>query len=67
VSAPIKDNDFLDAIAKRKYLIGAGDALDVEISFKQTFDAHLKVHVTDQNSYVVTKVLAHVPKDAPGV
>jgi hypothetical protein len=67
VSAPIKDNDFLDAIAKRKYLIGAGDALDVEIASKQTFDSQLKVYVTDPNSYVITKVLAHVPKQTPGL
>jgi hypothetical protein len=67
ISAPIKDNDFLDAIAKREYLIGAGDALDVEISFKQTFDKQLKVYVTDPSSYVVTKVLAHVSKETPGL
>jgi hypothetical protein len=67
VSAPIKDPDFLDDIARRKYLIGAGDALDVEISSKQTFDEQLKVFVTDPNSYVVTKVLAHVPKETPSL
>lgn len=67
VSAPIKDQAFLDAIAQRKHLIGAGDALDVEISFNQAFDEKLKVFVTDPSSYVVTKVIAHVPKEPPGL
>jgi hypothetical protein len=67
VSAPIKDAEFLDAIAQRKYLIGAGDALDVEIGFKQSLDPQLCVYVTDPASYVITKVLAHVPKATPAL
>lgn len=67
ISAPIKDAQFLDDIAQRKYLIGAGDALDVEVSFIQNYDPHLKVFVNDSNSFVITKVIAHVAKPAPSI
>ena len=40
-SAPIMDEDFRKKIASRDYLIGAGDALDVEITFKQHFNPKL--------------------------
>ena len=65
ISAPIKDSQFLEDIAKRKYLIGAGDALDVEVSFIQNYDPALKVFVNDPNSFVITKVIAHVAKQPP--
>lgn len=62
-SAPIVDEGFLDAIAARKYLIGAGDALDVEISFKQTFNAKLGVYQNDEQSYVISRVIDVIPND----
>jgi hypothetical protein len=65
ISAPIKDAQFLEDIAHRKYLIGAGDALDVEVTFVQNYDPNLKVFVNDQNSFVITRVIAHVPKQPP--
>jgi hypothetical protein len=45
VSAPIADRDFLDRIERRDVLLGAGDALDVEITFKQHYDTTLGVFV----------------------
>lgn len=65
ISAPIKDPQFLEDIARRRYLIGAGDALDVEVTFIQNYDPHLKVFVNDPNSFVITKVIAHVAKQPP--
>lgn len=62
ISAPIADEDFLAKLDNRDYLIGAGDALDVIIGFKQNFDEELKIHVNDQNSFVVVKVLNPVPR-----
>lgn len=67
ISAPIRDPQFLDDLTKRKYLIGSGDALDVEVSFIQNYDPDLKVFVNDPNSFVITKVLAHVAKPPPGI
>lgn len=67
ISAPIRDPQFLDDLTKRKYLIGSGDALDVEVSFIQNYDPALKVFVNDPNSFVVTKVIAHVAKQPPGL
>ena len=62
ISAPIVDKDFLDRIERREYLIGTGDALDVEITFKQTFDARLGVYVNDPNSFVIAKMIQPVPR-----
>jgi hypothetical protein len=62
ISAPIVDRDFLDRIERREYLIGAGDALDVEITFKQSFDPKLGVYVNDTNSFLITRVIQHVPR-----
>lgn len=61
ISAPIADKEFLEQISKRKYLLGSGDALDVEITFKQHFDPELKVYVNDTKSFVVAKVFKIVP------
>jgi hypothetical protein len=63
VSAPIADGDFLDRIERREVLLGAGDALDVEIAFKQRYDPTLGVFVNEQNSFVITKVIKPVPRD----
>jgi hypothetical protein len=43
-------------------LLGAGDALDAELSFKQNYDKILGVWINDPHSYVVTKVLRAVPR-----
>jgi hypothetical protein len=63
ISAPIADEAFLDKIAARKYLIGHGDALDVEITFKQTFNTRLGVYQNDEQSFVIAKVIDVIPND----
>jgi hypothetical protein len=62
VSAPIADQDFLDRLERRELLLGAGDALDVEIAFKQRYDGELGLFVNEPNSFVVTKVVRPVPR-----
>lgn len=62
VSAPISDTSFLDQLDRREVLLGAGDALDVELSFKQNYDKTLGVWINDPASYVVTKVLRPIPR-----
>jgi hypothetical protein len=57
LSAPLVDEDFLANLDRREYLIGAGDALDVIIGFKQNFDEGLGTYVNDEHSFVVLKVL----------
>lgn len=61
ISAPITDKVFLDRLDRREHLLGAGDALDVEITFKQSFNKALGVYVNDQNSFTVTRVINAVP------
>jgi len=39
MSARIADTDFLDRLDRRQVLFGSGDALDVEIGFKQNYEA----------------------------
>lgn len=60
LSAPIHDKDFLDRLDRREHLLGAGDALDVEITFRQTRDEKLGVYVNDPNSFVVSRVIGPV-------
>ena len=62
ISAPISDKEFLDQLDRREHLLGSGDALDVEITYRQTFDPSLRVYVNDPNSFVVTKVIKPVPR-----
>jgi hypothetical protein len=62
ISAPIVDADFWVKLNRREYLIGAGDALDVVISFKQNRDDQLGVYVNDPNSYVVARVVKPIPR-----
>lgn len=62
ISAPIADADFLNKLDRREILFGAGDALDVEITFKQNFDSSLGVFVNDPNSFVITRVIRTVPR-----
>jgi hypothetical protein len=56
VRAPIADQNFLDQIERGEHLLGAGYALDVEITFRQRFDRKLNIFVTDPKSFVVAKV-----------
>jgi hypothetical protein len=62
ISAPVKDEKFLDAIENRQHLFGNGDALDVVLMFKQNFDEALGVYRNDQSSYVVKEVIRPVPR-----
>ncbi len=62
ISAPIADKNFLDELDRRIHLLGAGDALDVEVTYRQSFDSALSVYVNDQNSFVVTRVIRTVPR-----
>jgi hypothetical protein len=62
VSAPIADQDFLDKLERRELLLGAGDALDVEIAFKQRYDDELGVFVNEPNSFIIAKVVRPVPR-----
>jgi hypothetical protein len=41
ISAPITDTDFLGRIRRHEVVFGAGDALDVEISYRQMFSPDL--------------------------
>ena len=64
LSAPIADRDFLDQLDRREHLLGSGDAPDVEITYKQKFDPALGVYVNDPNSFVVSRVIRPVPREA---
>lgn len=63
ISAPIADPDFLARIQRHEVLFGAGDPLDVEISYRQTFSLDLGIFENDNSSYVISKVIAAVPRD----
>jgi hypothetical protein len=62
ISAPIKDQDFFTRLENREFLIGAGDALDVELYYIQNFDQGLRIYVTDQSTYVVEKVFKPISR-----
>ena len=62
ISAPISDRDFLDRLDRREHLLGSGDALDVEITYKQTYDPAIGVYVNDPNSFMIAKVIKPVPR-----
>jgi hypothetical protein len=63
VSAPIRDQSFLDSLDRREVLFGHGDVLDVEIEYSQTYDVSGGVFINDPHSFVVTRVIRKVPKD----
>lgn len=63
ISAPIVDTDFLERLHRREHLIGVGDALDVEIVFKQNFDPALGIYVNDANSFLIKTVIRHIPRN----
>jgi hypothetical protein len=62
ISAPIADTEFLNKLDRREILFGSGDALDVEITFKQNYDSALGIFVNDPNSFVITRVIRPVPR-----
>ncbi|MCW5696642.1 MAG: hypothetical protein KIS96_07885 [Bauldia sp.] len=62
LSAPIEDQEFLDRLARREYLLGAGDALDVLLRVNQDLDEALGVYVNDQSTFIVEKVFRVVPQ-----
>jgi hypothetical protein len=62
VSAPISDVTFLDQVDRREVLLGAGDALDAELTFKQNYDKTLGVWINDPASYVVTRVIKAIQR-----
>jgi len=62
ISAPIKDDDFLDKIDRREYLIGSGDALDAILSYRQSYDESLGLYINDPNSFVIKRVIKPVPR-----
>lgn len=63
ISAPIADPDFLGRIQRHEVLFGAGDALDVEISYRQVFSPSLGIFENDNSSYIISRVIAAVPRD----
>lgn len=62
VSAPISDTKFLDQVDRREVLLGAGDALDAQLTFKQTYDKALGIWINDPQSYIVPKILKAVQR-----
>jgi len=62
ISAPIRDPSFLDRLDRREILFGSGDALDVEIVYRQHFDPSLGLYVNDANSFVITRVIQAIPR-----
>ena len=62
ISARISDDMFLQKLFSREVLLGAGDALDVELHFEQVFEPHLGVYQNDFNTFNVQKVLGVVTK-----
>jgi hypothetical protein len=62
ISAPIRDQEFFDRLENREFLIGSGDALDVELYYIQRFDADINVYVNDQTTYVVEKVIRTISR-----
>ncbi len=63
MSARVKDEEFLQRVEAREYLIGAGDALDATIKFEQDFDAATDMWANDVASYVITKVHRIISRD----
>lgn len=63
ISAPIHDAAFLAALLQRQYLIGNGDALEVDLRVSQRWDATSGVWLND--AYSVQKVYSHVPANPP--
>jgi hypothetical protein len=67
LSAPIKDETFWDRLENREILIGQGDALDVEISYRQEYEASIGVFVNDPGSFKITRVFGAIPRQRDGI
>jgi len=63
ISAPVKDDAFLNTLDSGENRLGAGDALDVVLTFKQNFVESLGVYETDPTSFVVKEVVKLVPRN----
>ena len=63
ISASIKDVEFRDRLRARRVSILSGDALDVEVSYTQTFNEKLGVHVNDHHTYTVERVYGKIDQD----
>ena len=61
VSAFVEDEKFLDRLQRREYRLGAGDALDAVLNYKETFLPSVGTFIIDHNSFVVAKVFDVVP------
>jgi hypothetical protein len=57
ISAPIRDQEFFSRLENREFLIGSGDALDVELYYVQEYDEGLGIYVNDPSTFVVEKVI----------
>lgn len=56
ISARIRDESFFDRLSRREYLLGAGDALDAELSYEQQYNENLEMYENDPQTYVIEKV-----------
>ncbi len=63
-SAYIKDDDFLNKVAKREVLFGNGDALKVELDIEQAFDETYGTFL-NTGTIIIRKVLEVMPKLTP--
>jgi hypothetical protein len=50
-------------IEDRRILIGAGDALDVQLEYEQQYDDKLGLYVNDSATFRVVKVDRYLSKD----
>lgn len=64
ITAPIKDPEFWARLENREHLIGAGDALDVILTFEEVFVEEFGLYVADPNTYVIEKVIRPVPRSS---
>lgn len=62
VSAFVEDESFLDKLQHREFKLGAGDALDAVLVYKENFMGSMGMYIIDHNSFVVTEVAGIVSK-----
>jgi hypothetical protein len=63
ISAPIKDESFLQRLGNRDFALGSGDAIDVVITYRQNFNPTLGVYENDTNTFVISEVFALIQKN----
>jgi hypothetical protein len=56
ISARILDANFFERLDRREYLLGAGDALDADLSYEQQYNEDIEMFENDPQSYVVERV-----------